>query len=419
MTLEPKRVIFTGQTGIAKVECLQRLASYVLKKEGVEKTWNDPDSLRMVTIIDFEKELQNLMSFDNIAPFLDLEDAREQERIWAQTFDHVIERLREAKPKHVFLSMHASNFRRSRFFPPLDVGKLRSFQPDAIITLIDDIPRIMTRINHREMDGSPTTGTNLRLKELVTWRSVEILLSDIIARNVPIAEASKPLRNYVVAVNHPISMLFRLLYHKGVIVYASYPITATRGNPEARKEIDDFRQKLQANYVMFDPLTIDERVLQLKLEQAFPESKRNPEAEVSGGITIDMEDRWPIRSDNTLAPPDTDIWPLKVSAEEVKEVAKDIDNNIRTRDYRLIADSNVTVGYRPHYRGRESQGVVNEINHSVNMAKHPTLVFWPTKDGNRSDFPFALYGTTFDDLDKLFADLEARDQKRKVSRSLK
>ena len=82
------------------------------------------------------------------------------------------------------------------------------FQPDYCVTLIDDIQAVQRRI---------ASGINLRLRELLTWRSFEILLTDLLAKETILKTSRKfnsvdfPFdRSPIVAIRHPPAMLFQI-----------------------------------------------------------------------------------------------------------------------------------------------------------------------------------------------------------------
>lgn len=209
-----------------------------------------------------------------------------------------------------------------------------------LVTLIDDIYDVASAIASRDVTDS------LRLREIATWRAVELLVGDFLAR-----ETEK--QNFVVAVKHPVSVLQRLVFERHrKIVYCAFPISRTRATAESRAEIDLFKSRLRESGVTtFDPVTIDDLVLLHSLKQTEDEA---PEVVVRDG------DRWELTDEPLLIdgrPPTHAGSKRTFDRAEIEEATRDVQRQVVTRDFRLIEDSQAVVAYRPNWGGSPSRDV--------------------------------------------------------------
>lgn len=392
------RVIFTGQTGINRSkEILKNLALFALKTEGYPEDLNDDESRKYLTVYSLNEEIKNLGI--DIISFLDSHNPTAKEDAWKKAFNNILSSIKDKKPKHAFLSMHHLFYRYSSFFSPVDWEDLiKDFQPDIFITLIDDIFSIWRRINVQ--DKTSPSGSYFRLREIASWRSAEILFTDFLAKCLP---SSKSIKNYVVASKHPTKMLYRLLFEpEKLIIYAAFPITSTRKDSKKIEEINKFRMKLNEKFTVFDPITIDEDVLRIVLDKQIKRKKI---------LLIRKEDRWPIPNNWSLC---EDVnYPIKLHANEAREVVKDIRDHIKLRDFRLIDQADCYAGYRPHYEGNWSKGMLAEITYARDVAlKRCLFVHFPDKDGGLKGSPFAGTGVDFDSVENLIKALQNLEKKK-------
>lgn len=230
------------------------------------------------------------------------------------------EKEQKESPKHVFLALHNVLFRDAQFFSYVDWDLLvDEFNPTVFVTLIDDSFDVLRRI-HEEEAKNPT-GSIFQLREIFAWRSSEIKATDQIARNLyvkpglltgpwrelltnPDSEVWKkyrqelppppryifrdPVQSFVVAVKHPPQMLYRLLFKRGIFrIYTCFPISDTREHQEAIEEVNEFVAKLSEKFTVFNPVTIDEMILEKSLQKTEPESK---------DVSVDYGLRWPLKN---------------------------------------------------------------------------------------------------------------------------
>jgi len=385
------RVIFTGQTGI-------NCDSEVLKNLGLFcKKMNDPiEGLKLYSL---NEELESL-DIDMIS-FLDSQNPKTQADIWKKAFNQILSKLKDEDPKHAFLSIHHIFYRYSSFFSPVEWDLIKEFQPDIFITLIDDLYSIWKRIKSRN-EESPSE-SHFCLRELSSWRSAEILMTDLLAKSL--SSSKKIIRNYVVAVKHPAQMLHGLIFKpEKLIVYTAFPITSTRKVPEKVDEINSFRMKLHEKFIVFDPITIDEDILRILLEKQPPKRKET--------LLVGEKDRWPIPHGWSLCK-DVD-YPIELEANDALEVVQDLKDHIMLRDYRLIEQADCLAGYRPYYERQRSLGVFAEMTYARDVAyKRRFFVHFPDKDGEPKDSPFASSGVPFATVENLIKALRNIEKNKK------
>lgn len=129
------RVLFFGQTGVDKRACVTRLATACLSERGLPP---DPDNVRSRAYLRvFHLESAIPTAGDYIA-YLDRFYAKQQARDWGIAWDSIVREISDQRCQHSFVTLHATYFRSNRFFSVADIDRIRAFNPDLLITLIDD-----------------------------------------------------------------------------------------------------------------------------------------------------------------------------------------------------------------------------------------------------------------------------------------
>ena len=371
---------------------VSNLACYCYRQAGRPEDVNNIRSRDYLSIYDLEDEIKKITDF---TAYLDSDNYKWQESIWEQALERILLQLEDQHPEHAFLCMNAPYFRKSRFFPALSVDLLKKFAPDLIITPIEEAHLVWQRIRTREVIFP--TRSDFRLREIFSWRTAAILTSDFLAKTLStLSPRRPPLKNYVVAVKHPPQMLYRLIFVPQVLViYTSFPISHTRTDPQKRSQIDAFRTRLHERFCVFDPITIDERVCEIALNRQGTDT-----------IEIRKAERWPLPSRFSLCEEEETDYPIKIDADQLREVVKEVDDHIRFRDYRMISQSKALVAFRPFFDKHLSRGVFSEIFYANNVANIRCFMFWPPEDGVPGGTPFEGIGIIRNNLDSLFKDLE-------------
>lgn len=416
--------IFTGQTGVNHRQVAERLALFVADREGLPQAVNNPDVKKRISIYCVEDELLDRPGGD-ITVFLDSYNEEKLERKWTEALKRVRNKIEAEEPQNAVISMHTTFHRFGRIFSPLNWELIKQLQPVRFVTLIDDIYSIWHRVCWREQHLA-VTGSYFRLRELATWRSIEMLMTDCLAKYVD-PDVRPVKRNFVLGIKHPTAMLYKLLFEpERLIIYIGFHITDTREDPKMRQEIDSFRWTMHDQFTVFDPLAIDEKILEFLYERQTGHSPLDnfvPPAEME--LNIQEQDRWRMHSDPRCLLTDEGQresgehggFPISLPALEVKEVAGDLTHQIQMRDYRLIEQSDHVVHYRPQYGGRASSGVSSEIQYARETAFVPLAAVFPDSDGSPEQTFFARPRKLFQSTEELMVDLEKSQEEK--SRSIR
>ncbi|MFB0543277.1 MAG: hypothetical protein ACETVR_00700, partial [Candidatus Bathyarchaeia archaeon] len=320
------------------------------------------------------------------------------------TFAHIAKQIKSIKTEHLFLNIHLSYFYRSQFFGPINISSFKELVPNPenqikVITLIDDVFVIWQTLKKREKEGYP--GTSLRLREILAWRSVEMMQAEALALIYTTEERS--VNNYLLSIRHPFETFYNLIFREPVCgVYLSFPITNTRYKEECIKEINEFRKGMHESCskkgaVVFDPVTIDELALNYAREER--------ETRV-----LDSSVRWPLEIESLVKEPD---WPIEIPNIEVVEAIEDIENNIGTRDFKMIDSSRLTAVYRPNWGGL-SKGVYAEKRYTLSRGKR-LYVYDPEEDTPRKDVsPFEKGEIGFRNVEEFYENIH-----KDIDRSIK
>lgn len=385
------RVIFFGQTGIDKRICVERLAIHCLEALSLPGDLENIRSREKLQVFHLEDYIEDRVAGDYLA-YLDQFNAKQQAAEWNASWDSVITEITKSPAENIFMTLHATYFRRNRFFSLTDIKRIQDFSPGVIITLIDDSYECWHRIQQRE--AARPRGTRLRLRDVFLWRTVEVMVGDFLGHGT-----GAP--HYVVAVKHPSEMMRRLIFDSSrKRVYASFPISSTRGDLDSIQSVNDFRLSLHERFTVFDPLTIDEKLLASAYENQNTDS---------ADIELDITARWSTSFSGefeSMSLPYDEKYPFVIPAEQVEEVIEDIDRQIEARDYRLIDQVNAVAAFRPKFRDRLSRGVSAELQYAAQVVALPVHLYWDDReDGIYGDSPFSAVGTKHNSLTDLIAAL--------------
>lgn len=349
--------------------------------------------------IDFEKELTNSSrpggkTPTDITTFLDMPSPYDKSKIIEDTFKWINTLIdkRSKEIKNIFLNIHLSYYKNSEFFYHHDTRTLESIiqkvpEPHVkIITLIDDVFSIWQRIKKKE--NEVFLDTALRLREILAWRSLETLRSESLKTIFTyIKEGELTVNNFLVSIRHPYSTFENLIFNDNTSrVYLSFSITESRKTKEGTQEINQYRKELHQlgekyHVSIFDPVTIDE----LSLVAALNEVEASEKQEVS----LEERHRWPLEDVSPIVKPPS--WPIVIPMSEIKEVQKDISNQISSRDYTLVDAGTILAAYRPYFNGIRSEGMFAEITHAKENGRR-VVVYSPEEDEKKAGLaksPFA------------------------------
>ena len=342
---------------------------------------------------------------EDLVAWMEDPNPQSQQQVWAKAFDTIITDLQNLWDQHndpdtVFISMHCA-FHRKMPFCPVRLEKLRelarvgdvSRNRVTFISLMND--SYETRQKIVERNAEDPTGSEFRLREIITWRIHDTILTDIWAQEL---EQVLPTEHFILAVRHHKETLRDLLFEPSKTrAYIGFPISSTRDSTESRAGIDSFRTRLRdIGLTVFDPLTMDELVL----EHAY-------NTQESGPVVLAPGSRWEISLADTLldAAPQSVSFPLELPRDEVAEVVKDLNKQVEWRDFRYIQQANCLVVYRPYWGKSPHTGVKSEMDHARHLRKRIFLYF-PPEDGSIDDSPFSDFGQAYTNIDDMYLQLE-------------
>ena len=300
---------------------------------------------------------------------------------WQRAGGAIAEEMEDLDPRHSLLATHLTYYTSGRQFSLIDIPTIRRWRPDCIITLVDDMLDIRAALAQR--DAEQHTNFQLRLREILAWRTAEIAMADLLARNL---YERRTIPHYVVGLKHPAEMLYRLIFHRRryPVVYSSFPITAIRYDADLRARVDGIRAELHRRFIVFDPLTLDEGTPQVfdKAREACDEGKTE--------ITITGDEaRWPLDNAGTLKDGLPSAFPMALDPREALEVWDDMENQVRHRDLTMVEQAQCVAAYRITMGGRLSTGMYSELMYASHTAEpaRPVLMYADPEDGGL-DHPF-------------------------------
>lgn len=390
--MPPCRVLFTGQTGIGYRQAIENVAKLIAKRYSLPEAIDSAKTREFICVANLEEKLKEKGADLNL--ILDSYDPKVLRQIAKDAFLSILEDIDAKHPRVVLLSLHTTMFRNGMFHSAQVLDLIQKFAPNLGVTFIDDAYIMWKRVVDRNLRNP--SSSYMRLRDILAWRSVEILNSDLAAKLAVVnARGNDDIeqRNVVLGAKHPVEMLYRLIMEPWrLMVYASFPISKTRDDPLRRQEINEYREKLSERYIVFDPLTIDELILEFALEKTPSDEKY---------VCLDGSERWPLEDGGSLVPELASDYPIKLPKDEVVEVAgakpppdyeTDIGKQIQWRDFRLIRQCDVVAAYRPYkWEKTGSKGVLAEIGHAVTIPRR-VIVLHPDEDEPDAKSPFETRG---------------------------
>lgn len=396
----------TGQTGTCKRQLACDLASLLATQNGISSALKDEPAKSFVRVYQIEDYLPH-----SLRSFLEDYNAQYRETAWDHALTKIYDQIRDEKPKYAFLLLHYFYFRNGRIFSAVNWDKLTPFHPSIVFTLIDDIFDIWQRVRNQEHDYP--TGSVLSLQDILQWRNVEIAGSRQLASNLYVNPKSfsvdlksppwntlpseaccffgGPIPHLVLAVKHPLRTFLQLIDNTHFSrVYASHPIGDVRNNKDHIQEINSFRSGLANEFIVFDPLTIDE--YRTSNEKIWKEARHNTEL---------FPTRWEVSLKPPLGPPAVPHTPLignpflkhdssdPLSESEIVRLKDLVEESLIERDLLMVGQSQFLCAYRPYFRGRTSLvgGMAEEMrfawkNHIPVGIYHPITDYTEISDKN-------------------------------------
>lgn len=391
---QSKVILISGQTGVEKSTVVEKLRRKILEKKGLTATASNELAQRVVRVYDIEQRIIEETGKFSLKPFLDNFSPTARKFYWENAAGSIVlevdRLLKSDNPPEVIISFHAVFYRDHEFLDCLNPACLLKIQPDVIVTLIDDCYDIVYRVHEKREKHGMRTRTKLTIDEALSWRSAEIMVTDLLCKM-----CENPPSHYIVPVKHSVDMLYGLLFEEMKLrIYASYPMTNLRHDDKCNDEIRKFLNELEANFVVFNPATIDE------LRGSDQNTKRFP-------LSISM----------VSAKKDF----FSEYFEDIQRLQAVIQDQIVARDYLFVRQAELAVAYRPFWNGKLSDGVEKEIVHTLTEGRE-ILVFSPKEDNKKTDKKVfktvekAILATSIDELNRCLNSFQ--EKKREILETL-
>ncbi|MDG2053267.1 MAG: AAA family ATPase [Phycisphaerales bacterium] len=338
------RVVMTGQIGMDKKRYLEAVEQIAGERGTAIEMFNVGDMMYQESP-DVRK-----------GRILDLPLSRLQ-TLRRAAFKDIISETRpaEAHP-NVLINTHATFRWRHGLFSAYDFDQMKQAEPNMLICLMDNIEVVHHRL-HQEHDIDAT------LKDCMVWREEEILATELLAQALGCHNEF-----YILSRGRhqeTVETCVRLITRPNLKrVYPSFPMTHVVGMPDVLAEIEEFRRRLAEHFICFDPADVDEKLL---LDRAIEARQANEE-------WLDVTPHeFGGRSDGDA---------IRVSVQQVLDIAGDIDGQIYMRDFKLIDQSDMIVSLIPELPGGGpglSSGVERELHHAWEHTKEVYVVWKPKK----------------------------------------
>jgi len=362
------RVLVTGQVGLDKGEYLSLLVD-LASERGLQ--------LSFATVGERMRELHPNQPAERT--ILNLDPA-ELQILRRQAWEQILSEA-DATDADIFVVNSHALFRwRHGLFCAIDLDLALAYEPDMVVTLIDDV--------HVVKQGLMERGTDyFELWEILAWREEEVLLTKFLADCLQkLYSDAREIDFFLVPKKQGPEFLLRLLTEPQTKkAYLSFPITALGGKPDPK--VEEFKRLINEAYIAFDPIAMSERAL-LRLADSYAPEIEEVLSEVRETISrIPSEDEgsWSLLWDGcsalclsrlTLA--DLGLKHVSLTGREVVGVRNSIDAQIISRDFLLIDQSDIVVIYiRTNETGdpQYSAGCQTELTHAYRRGKQGYVIF--------------------------------------------
>ena len=374
------RVLFMGQTGIDKKRHLNALKDLCdARGQAIDAVFNIGDIMYEESLT-AGKPIREGKILD--LPLAELDLLR---RLAFTRISHA-----SLGMENVFVNSHAVFRWNNQLFRAFEISELEAFQPDMMITLIDDVEAVKLRLDEIKVTGGLPATTAYNLKDLLVWREEEILASETLASilRVPHYVLGVWLDTRVTAT--PLDIAFSLIFQPWKKkAYISYPISNAQSKPDMWSKVLRFRKITRSYLTAFDPLMIGEKRLHRQMLRCRVELPGSTE------LTCDVRGK-----------------EIRLNLQEIEAVAPDIDGQIVARDYKLIDQAEMIVAYFPtDLDGAPlvAGGVQSELEHAAASTKEVVIVWEASRDP--TPFIHQKADRRFGSLDELEAFLKEISQR--------
>ncbi len=289
-------------------------------------------------------------------------------------FKDIIAKARQVP--HLIVNTHATFRWRHGLFPAVDFDQMRQLGADMYVCLIDGVATMHQRLlEHRAVEHT--------LKDLIVWREEEIIGTEMLCKGI---DETVPFYCLARGVEEDTTETFyQLAFERDVKkAYLSFPMTAVVEMEDVLAEIHQFRTRMKQRFKCFDPGDLEEAFLPLHAFRAKREGKDH--------IDVEVGDRQ-----------------IRLDADEVLQIERDINSQIYARDFLLIDQADMIVSFIPAMsdgRAAISSGVERELQHAHEAAKE-VYVIW-TAQQHPSVFITQTANAVFRSLTEAIAFFEQR-----------
>ena len=190
----------------------------------------------------------------------------------------------------------------------------------------------------------------------------------------------KRIPHFIIARRHAPQIVYQLMFesrlakpHGGKkMAYASFPVTLAKQDKTVARETEKFRKILKHNFIVFDPMRIDEK----RLVDVWEEWTKDP---LHDAEHVNFSD---------------EVKSYRFHPSEIAQASTDINGQIVSRDERIVEQSDLIVAYRP----ADSPGAQHELEWAKQTGKVDRYVIAPPKE-RQSPFIGPLASRVFDSLD--------------------
>lgn len=117
--------------------------------------------------------------------FFDFPTDNERHEAWKRAFSTIKAKIEHENPVFAIISLHVINYWKGRFFSCVDWDYLITIKPRVIITIIDDIYDIHTRIIETQRSRGVTIPEGqYNLLEILSWRLREIHTCNLFSKHL-------------------------------------------------------------------------------------------------------------------------------------------------------------------------------------------------------------------------------------------
>ncbi len=370
-------ILGTGITGSGRARYLKSTKKYA------------EDKGRAVELIDVGPEMFTKASSLRVEipgdKILDLDETALR-FLRATVFESIIHNVNgyrgDSSSKDLYISLHMSFRWKKVLMPAFDYYYLTKVAPDVLVTVIDSVGNIRSRIDN-DPELHPWKG-RLSIKELLIWQDEEIFITKMVADMLDKHFYIIPSSNVDFKDPDP-SILHDLLYHielplmKGEKptkrrAYLSYPMTHVEDREEFNRMKNEFLEMLRKNnIVVFDPIMVEDHVLLDAVKDRGPEDS----------VYIDL-------------------FNVEIPVKEILEAKEYIIDSTVYRDYRFIDQSDMVIVFYP--TSKLSAGVLSEMNYGFTHMKK-VYTYFTEKD--ISPFFRNYSNLVTDDLDELIEHIKS------------